>query len=58
LIVSRTGFSSSSGIVQTPHCGGFLAVASVTGGNYPTCSNASTVGESGPSTDQFVVTAS
>jgi hypothetical protein len=57
-IVSETGFTSSAGTAKTPVCNGFLAVGSVTAGNYPTCSNASTVGESGPSTAEFDVTAS
>ncbi|MGH9102189.1 MAG: hypothetical protein ACRDYD_04285 [Acidimicrobiales bacterium] len=56
-IVSRTGFTSASGAVQAPSCQGFLSGSSVNG-NYPTCSNASTVLESGHSSDQFVVTAS
>jgi hypothetical protein len=57
-IVSETGFTSSSGTVDNPGCNGDLSASSVTGGNYPTCSNASTIFEGGHSTDQFVVTAS
>jgi hypothetical protein len=55
-IVSTTGYLSASGTAQVPTCRGFLSAASVTANNRPTCSNASTVGESGPSSDNFVVT--
>ena len=57
VITSWNGFTSATGVVETPSCGGFLSSASVNG-NYPVCSNASTVLESGPSSDSFVVTAS
>jgi hypothetical protein len=56
-ISNVTGFAGASGVVELPSCGGFLAVASVTQ-NRPTCSNASTVGESGHSSDVFEVTTS
>jgi len=58
VIVSKTGFYSASGAVSLPACRSFAAGASVTGGSYPTCSNASTVFESGHSTATFTVTAS
>lgn len=57
-IISKAGFTSASGNVDNPACNGFLSISSVTADNYPTCSNSSTVGESGHSGDQFVVTAS
>lgn len=57
VIISWTGFTSASGVVEVPNCQSFASSGSVQG-NYPTCSNASTVAESGHSTDQFVVTAS
>jgi hypothetical protein len=53
-IVSKTGWVSASLSVQTPTCRGFLALASVSN-DRPTCSNASTVFESGPSEDTAVV---
>lgn len=56
-IVSKTGWVNASGTVQQPTCGGVGAVASVSN-NRPLCSNASTVGESGNSTDNFVVSVS
>ncbi|HWC24860.1 MAG TPA: hypothetical protein VG502_21385 [Flexivirga sp.] len=56
-LVSKTGFTSASISARIPDCKGFLSVGSVLG-NYPTCSNASTVLESGHSTATFVVTAS
>jgi len=60
-IVSKTGFTTATGVAQIPDCNGFLAVS--TGSvppvnNRPSCSNASTFLESGPSTDEFIVTAS
>jgi hypothetical protein len=55
-IVSTTGYQSASGTAQVPVCRGLLSLASVTANNRPTCSNASTIGESGPSTDNFVLT--
>ena len=54
-IVSKTGWVSASLSVQTPTCRGFLAVGSVSN-DRPTCTNASTVFESGPSEDTAVVT--
>lgn len=53
-LVSKTGFISASLSVQQPTCRGFLAVPSVSN-NRPTCTNASTVGESGPSEDFLIV---
>jgi Collagen triple helix repeat (20 copies) len=53
-ILSKKGWVSASLSVQTPTCRGFLALASVSN-NRPTCSNASTVFESGPSEDTAVV---
>jgi hypothetical protein len=57
-IVSWTGFTSASGNAKNPVCNGALSTSSVTAGNYPTCSNASTVAETGHSTAEFDVTAS
>jgi hypothetical protein len=54
-ILSKTGWVSATGSVQTPICRGFLSAPSVVN-NRPTCSNASTVFEAGPSEDDFVVT--
>jgi hypothetical protein len=54
-IVSKTGWVSATGVVQQPTCRGFLSAPSVSN-NRPTCSNASTALESGPSEDNFVVT--
>jgi hypothetical protein len=54
-IVSKTGWVSASLSVQNPICRGFLAVPSVSN-DRPTCTNASTVFESGPSEDTAVVT--
>jgi hypothetical protein len=55
-IVSTTGYLSATGAAQVPTCRSPGAAASVTANNRPTCSNASTVFESGHSTDDFVVT--
>jgi hypothetical protein len=54
-IVTKTGWVSASLSVQTPTCRGFLSAPSVAN-DRPTCSNASTVFESGPSEDTAVVT--
>jgi hypothetical protein len=54
-IVSKTGWVSASLSVQLPTCRGFLAAPSVSN-DRPTCTNASTVFESGPSEDNAVVT--
>jgi Collagen triple helix repeat (20 copies) len=54
-IVSMTGWNSASLSVKTPTCRGFLSAPSVAN-DRPTCSNASTVFESGPSEDDAVVT--
>ena len=54
-IVSKTGWVSASLSVQNPTCRGFLSAPSVAN-DRPTCSNASTVLESGPSEDTAVVT--
>jgi hypothetical protein len=59
-VVSWKGFTSASGFAQLPSCGSgsFLGTASfpsITGTNYPTCSDALDVN---PSTDNFIVTAS
>jgi len=54
-ILSKTGWVSATGSVQQPICRGFASLPSVVN-NRPTCSNASTVFESGPSEDDFVVT--
>ena len=54
-IVSRTGWVSATGSVQTPICRTVASFASVSN-NRPTCSNASNVFSSGPSEDVFVVT--
>jgi hypothetical protein len=60
-IASKTGYTTATGVVEAPSCNGFLSAS--TGSlppvnNRPSCSNASTVFESGPSTDQFDVTVS
>lgn len=58
-IVSWTGFTSASGVVQLPSCGSGSAFGTTSypsiNGNYPTCSDALDVNTS---TDTFVVTAS
>jgi hypothetical protein len=54
-IVSKTGWVSASLSVQTPTCRGFLSGASVSN-DRPTCTNASTVLEDGPSEDTAIVT--
>jgi hypothetical protein len=54
-IISKTGWISASLSVQQPICRGFASFPSVAN-NRPTCSNASTVFESGPSEDTAVVT--
>jgi len=56
-IVSKTGWLSASGSVQQPVCRSVGALPSVSN-NQPTCSNSSTVFESGPSEDNFNVTVS
>jgi Collagen triple helix repeat (20 copies) len=53
-IVSKTGWISASMSVQQPICRGFLSAPSVVQ-NRPTCSNASTVGATGPSEDTLLV---
>lgn len=58
VIKNWTGFTSASGQALVPVCNSFLAAASITAGPRPTCSNSSTVLESGHSTASFVVTAS
>lgn len=55
-IVSWTGFTSAEGTVDSPSCNS-LSISSVTAGNYPTCSDSSTL-LTGSSSDNFVVTAS
>jgi hypothetical protein len=57
-VVSKTGYVQANGTVQTPVCNSLAAIGSVTANNRPTCSNSSTVFESGPSTDNFVVAVS
>jgi hypothetical protein len=54
-IISKTGWISASLSVQQPICRGFLSAPSVAN-DRPTCSNASTVFETGPSEDTAVVT--
>jgi hypothetical protein len=56
-IVSKTGWINATGSVQQPVCRSVGALPSVSN-NRPTCSNSSTVFESGPSEDDFVVTVS
>ena len=56
-IQSKTGWVSATGSVQQPVCRSVGALPSVSN-NRPTCSNSSTVFESGPSEDDFVVTVS
>ena len=53
-IDSKTGWVNASGTVQQPVCRSVGALPSVSN-NRPTCSNSSTVFESGPSEDDFVV---
>ncbi|MGC8465653.1 MAG: hypothetical protein ACP5O0_06955 [Acidimicrobiales bacterium] len=58
-VLSWTGFTSASGVVEPPSCGSGSAFGTGSSpsvnGNYPTCSDALDVN---PSTDDFVVTAS
>ena len=56
-IVSKTGWVSATGTVEEPVCRSVGALPSVSN-NRPTCSNSSTVFESGPSEDDFVVSVS
>jgi len=53
-LVSKTGWVNATLNVQQPICRGFASLPSVSN-NRPTCSNASTVFESGPSEDTLIV---
>lgn len=56
-IQSKTGWTNATGTVQNPNCTAFGAIGSISS-NRPVCSNSSTVGASGASTDDFVVSVS